>query len=101
MKMQTTLLATAIAGTLALAYPSLVQSQAAAAPAASAPAAKQRSFPSPELAAQALIDAVKARDVNGMLAVVGPASKTWLFSGDSVADANDWKKFVAAYDERK
>jgi hypothetical protein len=101
MKMQATLLSTAIAGVLALAYPAIVQSQAAAAPAAKTPAAKQRVFASPELAAQALIDAVKARDVNGMLAIVGPASKAWLFSGDPVADANDWKRFMAAYDERK
>ena len=74
---------------------------AAAKPAAAKPAAKQRTFASPEEAATALVDAVKAKDVDGLLAVVGPDSRSWLFSGDKVADANDWNMFVQAYDARR
>jgi Protein of unknown function (DUF2950) len=67
--------------------------------AASAPAA-QRTFSSPDEAAKALAAAVRAADVNGLVAVVGPASKSWLFSGDGVADREDWKNFLAAYDRK-
>ena len=76
--------------------------EAAAKPAATAKAtaAKQRSFASTDEAAGALVEAVRAKDVTGLLAIVGPGSKDWLFSGDQVADANDWKKFLAAYDEK-
>ena len=35
-----------------------------------------------------------------MLAVVGPGASAWLLSGDMVADANDWAKFLAAYDQK-
>ena len=76
---------------------------AAAVPTVKAPAAKtaaQKSFASPEAASKALADAVRARDVQTLLAVVGPASKSWLFSGDAVADRADWAKFLAAYDKK-
>jgi len=68
-----------------------------------APAPKtavQKTFASPEAASKALADAVRARDVQPLLAVVGPASKSWLFSGDAVADRADWAKFLAAYDKK-
>jgi len=60
----------------------------------------QKTFVSPEAASKALADAVRARDVQALLAVVGPASKSWLFSGDVVADRADWAKFLAAYDKK-
>jgi len=66
------------------------------APAANA--AAQKSFASPEAASRALADAVRAKDVQALLAVVGPASKDWLFTGDAVADRADWNKFLASYD---
>jgi hypothetical protein len=73
-------------------------------PAASAPSANttmvQKSFASPEAAAKALADAARAQDAQALLAVVGPASKSWLFSGDAVADRDDWAKFLAAYDKK-
>ncbi len=47
---------------------------------------------------KALVDAVRAEDANRLLAVIGPKSKSWLFSGDKVADKAAWKKFLAAYD---
>jgi len=72
--------------------------------AANAPTVKnsmvQKSFVSPEVAAKALADAVRAQDAQALLAVVGPASRNWLFSGDTVADHADWAKFIAAYDKK-
>jgi hypothetical protein len=96
------ILRAAVIGALAT-LPAAAFAQAAAAKPAAAPAkaASQKTFASPEEAASALVDAAKARDVEGLLAVVGPASKSWIFSGDKVADENDWKKFVAAYDQKK
>ncbi|HYA39518.1 MAG TPA: DUF2950 domain-containing protein [Candidatus Methylomirabilis sp.] len=78
-----------------------VASLGALAQTASAPkSAVQKAFSSPEAASKALADAIRARDVQALLAVVGPASKSWLFSGDAVADRADWAKFLAAYDKK-
>jgi len=107
MKTSNFILRAALAGALALS-PVLAFSQASPAPAAAkpAPAAKPaaaaaaKSFPTPEEAGKALVDAVRAKDINALLAVVGPSAKSWLFTGDDVADANDWKKFVAAYEQK-
>ena len=76
------------------------QATAAAKPAAAKPAAAQRTFASPEDASTALIEAVRAKNVDGLLAVVGPQSSSWIFTGDKVADANDWAKFAAAYEKK-
>ena len=92
-------LATTTTGAFAQASAAPAAAKPAAAPAAKASA--QKTFPSPEEAAAALVATVKARDVDGLLAIVGPTAKSWLFTGDKVADENDWKKFVAAYDEKK
>jgi hypothetical protein len=43
---------------------------------------------------------VRAADRNALLAVVGPDSKAWIFTGDDVADRADWQKFLAAYDKK-
>lgn len=61
-------------------------------------AAATRVFSSPEDAAAALADAVRAMDPNALLAVVGKDSGSWLFSGDPVADRDDWTQFLVAYD---
>ena len=74
--------------------------QAAAAPAAAKSAVKQSTFASADAAASALAEAVRARDKDKLLAIVGPGSGDWLLSGDPVEDANDWKRFLAAYDEK-
>src|SRR6185369_8021845 len=60
----------------------------------------QETFASPELAASALANAVRAADVKALLAVVGPDSKSWIFTGDEVADRTDWKTFLDAYDRK-
>ena len=60
--------------------------------------AKQRTFASADEAAAALTDAVRAKDVKALVAIVGPGSERWLFTGDKVADANDWRVFLSAYE---
>lgn len=63
-------------------------------------AAVQSAYDSPEAAAKALADAVRAQDVDALLAVVGPSSKSWLFSGDKVSDREGWGRFLAGYDKK-
>lgn len=65
---------------------------------AAPPSAAAQVFASPQDAANALADAVRAMDVNALLAVVGKDAGSWLFSGDAVADREDWTQFLAAYD---
>jgi Protein of unknown function (DUF2950) len=80
-----------------------VQSQETkAAPAAKAAqkAAAQRTFATPEEAVKALAEAVRASDVEGLVAVIGPKSRSWLFTGDKVSDAAEWKDFLAAFDRK-
>ena len=104
MKIRTNSLVTALAAAIALALPAGALAQAAAQPkpAAAAPqkAAAQRTFATPEEAAKALVDAVKAADVKAILEVVGPESKSWLFTGDNVSDREDFTRFAAAYDKK-
>lgn len=106
MNMTQKILAVAIAGALGVfsSIDALAQGAPATPAAKPAPAAKpvvkQRTFASADEASSALVEAVRAGDVNGLLAVVGPGSGDWLFSGDKVADTNDWKKFLASYDEK-
>jgi hypothetical protein len=57
-------------------------------------------FATPDDAALALAEAVRGGDPKALLAVVGPDSGSWLFSGDDVADREDWKRFLAAYDQK-
>jgi len=75
-------------------------SPAAAKPAPAKAAAKQRTFASAQEASAALAAAVRAGKVDELLAVVGPNARSWLFSGDPVADRNDWSRFLAAYDKK-
>jgi len=62
---------------------------------------QQRTFASADEAAAALAEAVRSADANNLLAVVGPASKSWIFTGDSVADRADWKRFLEGYDKKR
>lgn len=65
-----------------------------------APAMAQKFFASPEDAGKALAEALRAKDVNAVLAVVGPKSRNWLSSGDVVADRLAWEKFLINYDRK-
>ncbi len=61
--------------------------------------AKQKSFKSPEEAVKALVGAVKGNDTTELLAILGPAGKELIFSGDEVADKAGRDRFVRAYEE--
>jgi len=61
--------------------------------------AKQKSFKSPEEAVNALVGAVKRNDTKELLAILGPAGKELIFSGDEVADKAGRDRFVKAYKE--
>jgi DUF2950 family protein len=99
MKLHMQIIVAAVAGAFAMLYTSPAAPQAASPPAAKS-AVAQKTFASPEEAAKALAEAVRAKKVDGLLAIVGPNSSSWLFSGDMVADANDWKRFLEAYDRK-
>jgi hypothetical protein len=106
MKNKLTPIVASLAAAFALALPAAALAQAApeakaAKPAASAKKAeKQRTFATPEEAAKALVDAVKAADAKAVVEIAGPASRSWIFTGDDVSDAAEWKRFAAAYDEK-
>ncbi len=61
--------------------------------------AKQKSFKSPEEAVKALVGAAKENDTKQLLAILGPAGKELIFSGDKVADQAGRDRFVKAYEE--
>jgi hypothetical protein len=62
-------------------------------------AAKQQSFASPEEAVKALVDAMKAGDLKALSAILGPAGRPLISSGDAVADKQARQRFVEAYEE--
>ncbi len=70
-----------------------------AATGAHAAATPQKTFASPEDAASALVQALKAQDRAAVLATLGNADE-WISSGDAVADNADRERFVAAYDAK-
>jgi hypothetical protein len=76
----------------------LVATLALALLAAKAPAGKH--FATPEEAAQALVSAVKADNTKALLALLGPAAKGILHSGDPVADREGRERFVSSYEEK-
>jgi len=99
MNIRIPLLVAALAAAGLALSPLAIHAQAASPPAAKS-TVSQRTFATPEAAAKALVDAARARKPQELLEVVGPGSGAWLFSGDMVADANDWSRFVAAYDQK-
>jgi len=82
------------------AFPTHAANQQAAASGTSATPVAQRTFATPEEGATALVNAVRAGSVNGILEVIGVPSKTWLSSGDKVSDRAEWKTFLEAYDKK-
>ena len=63
-------------------------------------AAAQSTFATPEEAVTALVGAVRAENPTRMLGVIGPKAKSWVLSGDRVADKAEWTRFLAAYDRK-
>jgi hypothetical protein len=79
-----------------LKYISFLVTAATVVMAASNPAAVPmgKAFPTADAAAQALVTAAKANDVNTLAQILGPASKDILTTGDAVADRNARKQFA-------
>jgi hypothetical protein len=64
-----------------------------------AQAAAAPSFPTPEAAVQALVDAARTGEDAKVLAVLGGGAKSLVGSGDPVADRNAHERFVGLYEE--
>ncbi len=62
----------------------------------SAQEAGQKTFPTPEAAAKAMIDAVTNKDSKALLALVGNSAKDVLTNGDAKEDAADRLEFLKA-----
>ena len=60
----------------------------------------QKIFSSPEKAVEAMVGAVKADDVQSLLAIFGPGSKHIILSGDPVEDKQGREWFVKHYEEK-
>jgi hypothetical protein len=67
---------------------------------AHAKAPKQRLFPTPLNAVEALVEAAKSNDTGGLVAILGPGSKDLVSSGDEVADRTNRESFVKQYAEK-
>ena len=63
-------------------------------------AAAQRAFATPEDAARALVDAVRADNRKAVLDVVGAKARNWLMTADQIADREEGRLFIAAYDRK-
>src|SRR5262245_14020682 len=72
---------------------------ALAAPVAWGAPAGQKTFKTPESAAQALVKAAQAKDVSALIGLLGPLGKPLVDSGDPVADKNARDHFLARYKE--
>jgi len=59
----------------------------------------QRTFASPEEAVQALVEAVKAGDMEALALVLGPEGRDLISSGDAVADKQGRERFVRSYEQ--
>ena len=60
--------------------------------------AAQKTFASPDDAVKALLDAARDSSPKDMLALLGPAGKDLVFSGDPIADRENLVRFVQEYD---
>lgn len=60
---------------------------------------RQRSFGSPGEAVQALVEAVRAGDLDALAAILGPEGRPLISSGDAVADKQGRERFVLAYEQ--
>ena len=65
-----------------------------------ASAVAQERYPSSEEAVNALMKAVKSRDLSAMVRVLGPGSFEIVSSGDAVADENARKRVIEAFDTK-
>src|SRR5205823_1421900 len=61
---------------------------------------EQKRFKSPQAAVDTLVVALRANDTAKLKQIFGPGGDEIVSSGDPVADQNQAKKFLAAYDQR-
>jgi hypothetical protein len=87
-------------GTLWPSAAALMTAGAIALLATASAAAAQQSYQTPEDAAAALINAVRADDQNAELAVLGPDGDDIVSSGDKVADDAIRQRFLQSYDAK-
>jgi len=59
--------------------------------------ARQKEFPTPEAAVQALVDALQDHDAAALLALFGPGSEALISSGDDVRDRANRERFLQRY----
>lgn len=59
-----------------------------------------KEFPSPEVAVQALVEAVQNRDERALLAIFGKEAKALIASGDEVADRKGRERFLQMYESK-
>ena len=59
--------------------------------------AAQKTFASPDDAAKALVEAAKSDNREAMLAIFGPSSKEYIYSGDAAEDKASFAGFVSDY----
>jgi hypothetical protein len=94
---------TVVAAVVTLGAMPAMAAEPAAKPGTTAPAKSvavtQATYASPEDAAKALYDAVKAHDVKAIYKVFGPGSDKVIYTGDAVADQQMRERFLAAYDK--
>jgi hypothetical protein len=57
------------------------------------------SFPTPDLAAEALVASVRSSSGDAILKVLGPEAKRIVSSGDQIADKAARERFLSAYDQ--
>jgi hypothetical protein len=67
---------------------------------AAAAAPKQKSFPYPEAAVEALVKATRENDTKELMALFGPDSMPLVSTGDEIEDRQRREQFVTAYDEK-
>ena len=59
----------------------------------------QNTYPSPEAASRALVEAAQKNDEKGLIEILGPEGHPIVSSGDEAEDANDRVNFVEKYQE--
>jgi Protein of unknown function (DUF2950) len=59
--------------------------------------AAQKTFASPDDAGKSLVEAAKAGNHDGLIAIFGPGSQDVIFSGDTAQDKLSFEHFVTAY----
>jgi hypothetical protein len=65
-----------------------------------AASSKRKSFPSPDAAVEAMINALKNNDKKMLIAIFGRGSKDLISSGDEVADREGREHFLKSYEEK-